>query len=63
MPRVRFPDKAEALFNEFSPYIDYTDIECPFKPGTPECIKAKKAEWKRIVEPLYKEAQELSSCP
>lgn len=63
MPRILFLDKAEALFNEFSPYIDYTGIECPFKPGTPESIKEKKAEWKRIVEPLYKKAKELASCP
>ncbi len=60
--RFNIPERAKKLREEFAPYIDHTKPELPFKPGTPESIKAKKAEWKRIVEPLYKDAKELASC-
>ena len=61
--RIILPEKANEVSKAFLPYVDYTKPGCPFKPGTPEGIKAKKAEWKRIVEPLYKAAKELASCP
>lgn len=59
--RFNIPERAKELSREFEPYLDYTKIDLPFKPGTPESIKAKKDEWQRIVKPLFEEAKKMAS--
>lgn len=59
--RIILPEKARELSDAFRPYIDYTKPGFPFKPGTPESIKAKKDEWQRIVKPLFEEAKKMAS--
>lgn len=45
--RFNIPERAKELSKEFEPYIDYTKIDLPFKPGTSDSIKKKKEEWKK----------------
>nr|DAU96189.1 MAG TPA: FAM24 family [Caudoviricetes sp.] len=54
MPRIIFPPEAKKLSDEYRPYMDFTKLPPCFKPGTPDYIKKKKAEWHKIVDPILK---------
>lgn len=59
--RFNIPERAKELSKEFDPYLDYTKIDLPFKPGTPDSIKKKKEEWDEIMNPLIEKMNELKS--
>lgn len=59
--RFNIPERATELREEFAPYVDHAKPGLPFKPGTPDAIKKKKEEWKKIMDPLIKKMDELTS--
>ncbi|WP_302484829.1 hypothetical protein [uncultured Megasphaera sp.] len=45
----------------FMPYLDFSEISCPFKPGTPDKVKKAKEEWDKKMNSMIKKHEELAS--
>lgn len=48
--RFNTSDDMKKLEKIFMPYLDFSKISCPFKPGTPDKVKKAKAD--EIVDKL-----------
>lgn len=46
---VHYPKDIEKLWNEIKPYLNLKEMSPDFIPGTPEEIKKKGEEFKRLV--------------
>lgn len=59
--RFNTSDDMKKLEKIFMPYLDFSKISCPFKPGTPDKVKKAKEEWDKKMNSMIKKNEESAS--
>lgn len=59
--RFNTSDDMKKLEKIFMPYLDFSEISCPFKPDTPDKVKKAKEEWDKKMNSMIKKHEELAS--